>query len=116
MVEPVPENLRAEDGLSMTIWLRFWYHRDQVEKEILRGHLETTFNDLLDNNALIGKETKDREDYVGTMWEGIQMKKMALRRESLCYSRPSKGWSKSRSETARRLPAPRQKLVQCGRE
>ena len=42
---------------------------------MLRGHLEKSFNNLLDIKAVIGIETKDREkeDYVGTIWEGIRM-------------------------------------------
>ena len=37
--------------------------------------METIFNNLLDIKAVIGKETKDREDYVGTMLEGIRTEK-----------------------------------------
>ena len=37
------------------------------------GYLETTYNDLLDIKAVIVKYTKYRDDYVGIMWEGIQM-------------------------------------------
>ena len=57
----------------MTIWFRAWYHRYQEEKKRLRGHLETNFNDLLDIKAVIVKDTKYRDNYVGTMWEGIWM-------------------------------------------
>ena len=67
MVEPITDYLRAEDGLVTTIWIRYWYHMDQEYKKSLRGNLETTFNDLLDINSVIRKETKDREDYVETM-------------------------------------------------
>ena len=43
----------------MTSWIRAWYHRYQEEKKILRGHLETSFNDLLNIKGVIGRETKD---------------------------------------------------------
>ena len=61
LVENTPENIRAEDGTVMTIWLRAWYNRDQDDKRIMRGHLETSFNDLLNNKAEIGRENKDGE-------------------------------------------------------
>ena len=48
---------------------------DQEEKKSLRGHLKTTFNDLLDIKAVIVKKTKYMEDYVGTIWEGIWIAK-----------------------------------------
>ena len=40
---------------------------------MLRGNLDTTLNNLLYIKAVIGIETKDKEDYVGTMWEDILM-------------------------------------------
>ena len=40
---------------------------------MLRVHLNTTFNELFYIKEVIRKESKDRYDYVGTMWEGIQM-------------------------------------------
>ena len=55
LVDPIPEDLRAEDGQVMTSWIRYWYHRDQEEKKMLRGHLETSFNHLLDIRAVIGR-------------------------------------------------------------
>ena len=55
LVEPIPEDLRAEDGQVMNSWIRYWYHRDQEEKKMLRGHLETSFNHLLDIRAVIGR-------------------------------------------------------------
>ena len=66
LVDTIPESLREEDGLVMTSWIRAWYHRYQEYKKILRGHLETRFNDLLDIKEVIDKEIKDGEDYVGT--------------------------------------------------
>ena len=59
----------------MTSWLRDWYHRDQDEKKMLRVNLEIILINLLNTKAVIGRETKDseREDYVGKVWEGIQM-------------------------------------------
>ena len=61
----------------MTSWIRAWYHRYQEEKKILRGHLETSFNNLLNIKAVSSKDTKDgeREDYSKTVWEGIWMSK-----------------------------------------
>ena len=42
---------------------------------MLRGNLDTSFNDLLNIKAVIARETRDgeRQDYVGTIWEGIRM-------------------------------------------
>ena len=40
---------------------------------MLIGHMQTTFNNLLEIKAEIVNETKDGEDYVGTIWEEIQM-------------------------------------------
>ena len=45
LVDPIPDNLRVEDGILMTSWLISWYHRDKEKKKILRGHLEIGFND-----------------------------------------------------------------------
>ena len=59
LVEPITDNLWAEDGIVITSWVRAWYHRDQEERRMLRDNMETSFNDLLNINALIGRETKD---------------------------------------------------------
>ena len=40
----------------------------------MRRNLETTFNNLVHIKEVIGKDTKDGEDYVGTVLEGIQIK------------------------------------------
>ena len=60
LVEPIPDNLWAEDVIVITSWIRAWYHMDKEEKKMLRDNLETSFNDLLNIKALIGRETKDR--------------------------------------------------------
>ena len=70
MVEPITDDLRREDGLAMTSWLRAWYYRYKENKKRMRGNLETNFNDLLEIKAVIGKYTMYGKDYVGKMWEG----------------------------------------------
>ena len=59
----------------MTSWIRSQYHRDKQKRKVLRGNLDTRFNDLLDTKAFIGRETKEGEieDYDGRIWEGIRM-------------------------------------------
>ena len=83
LVDPIPDYLRADDGLVMTSCLRAWYHRYQEEKKMLRGHMEKIFDYLLDIKAVVGIETKDgeREDYVGTVWEIIRMAKNFANKE-----------------------------------
>ena len=39
LVNTITENLREEDGLVMTSWIRAWYHKYQEERNILRSHL-----------------------------------------------------------------------------
>ena len=55
LVEPNTENPRADDGLVITSWIRAWSHRDQEERKMLRGHMETSFNNLLNIKAIIGR-------------------------------------------------------------
>ena len=69
ILDSITDTLRAEYGLVMTSCIRSWYHRYQEEKKMLIGHLEKSFNDLLDIKSVIGIKTKDgrRENYVGTI-------------------------------------------------
>ena len=75
LVEPIPYYLRVEDGLFIISRVRASYYRDQEEKKMMRVHLDTSFNYLLDIKSVIGMETMDveREDYMGTILGSIRM-------------------------------------------
>ena len=59
----------------MVIRTKYWQYRDQEEKNLLRGEQQTIFNDIMELRSVIGKQEKEitRDDYVGTIWEGVCM-------------------------------------------